>query len=211
MKLGDTLTLGRYADEPIHWIAIAEKEDSFLLLSRDILEYRPFHSVDGPVGEGDFTEGAYTASWPNCDLRLWLNGDFFTAAFTAEEAAHIPTCSLISPTDFRSLYSHFPGKKETEDRLFILTENEAKEYLTGKAFFRARRTPHALARYEAAEKTSLLLEGGAWWLRSYGSSAFSVYMRCVYNPDWSRTAASQCNAVVNAQDVGVRPAMWYRP
>jgi len=213
MRIGETVVLGNYAGESISWTVLAEEEGAFLLISRDILDCRPFHGVDGPVGEGSFEsrDGAEAPNWSTCDLRVWLNGAFLTGAFSEEERAHLLRRTHISPTLYRALYSDYPGKVETEDTVFILSEGEVKDYMGDEALLRAEQTAHADKAYAAAENIYARYEQGAWWLRSYAGQSYSVRMQCVYN--FLRGAIHDCTigTVVDAQYVGVRPAVWYKP
>ena len=80
-KIGDyvtfgTYTQGRYVEDPatpIEWQYIANKDDHKMLLSKYVLDPKPYHNA---------YEGI---TWENCDLRKWLNNDFYNTAFSASE------------------------------------------------------------------------------------------------------------------------------
>ncbi|MGC3970134.1 MAG: DUF6273 domain-containing protein [Pirellulales bacterium] len=73
---GDIVTFGKYpqsasgADRtPIEWLALERSDDVLPALSRHIFDCKRYH--------GEFVE----TTWRDCDLRQWLNGEFFRSAF----------------------------------------------------------------------------------------------------------------------------------
>ena len=95
-------------------------------------------------------------SWENCSLRSWLNGAFLNAAFTADEQKRI----LLT---------------DTGDRVYLLSHNEAVQYLgipaDGSANSNARVSPTAYAEASGAfasysDRTAEGEAAGWWWLRS---------------------------------------------
>lgn len=102
-QAGDSVFFGTYAmnrDEtnspkPIQWRVLARNGDRLLLLGEYILEYCQFGS---------------NGYWDQCELRQWLNGDFYENAFTTSEKAAIQ----------KMLTSDI-----TEDNVFLLSREEA--------------------------------------------------------------------------------------
>lgn len=109
------ITLGSYdrdrdvsnGPEPIQWIPLKEQDGSVLVISKEILEIRPYDSrgtmsaggtpAAAPAGETD---------WEGSSLRKWLNQSFFASAFAdGEEKDRIL-------------------RDESGDRLFLLSEDE---------------------------------------------------------------------------------------
>lgn len=130
--------------EPIEWTVLAREEGRILVISKSILDWRPYHLVRVPV------------TWQECTLRSWLNEDFLTAAFTEEEQRRIPT--VTNPLGKNPNYGTASGDP-TQDRIFLLSPQELKQY----SFDKWQATPFAVA--EGAEE-----EASQWWLRAPGIS-----------------------------------------
>lgn len=210
MKLSDLLTFGTYAGEPIVWKAIAEENGRFLLLSQKVLEYRPFHN--DPVPKELYGKDYMETNWGTCDLRRWLNGTFFQQAFSEEEQRHIPESDVLYPTFYKTLHSRFPGEDTCRDRVFLLTQGQAKIYLSEEDRI-ARLTDHA--RTQAGNgNVSPLRQYGAWWLRTTLGQGFDGSCMYVYNFVGKQSTGAilaSGGAGFTTRDIGVRPAIWYQP
>ena len=99
-------------------------------------------------------------TWSTCELRTWLNGDFFGTAFSPEHQALILTSEVKADKNPEADVN--PGR-DTKDRVFILSATEAGRYFDSDA---ARRCP-ASASYLARSRET---ENGycRWWLRTSG-------------------------------------------
>lgn len=208
MKINDQIILGNFAGEPIVWQVIAEADGAFLLLSRKVLEIRPFHPVD-ESGKQNPAQGYYETDWESCELRRWLNGKFAAAAFSEEDLSHITAATVPYNRFYMTLHSFFRGEGETEDRIFLLSEAQLKRHLPKEADRAAILTNHAQAQRKACPHRAW----GSWWLCEsvrYGYGAHCKYVNnCVRDGKFLGTTIGE--AAVWAGDVGVRPAMWYKP
>ncbi len=155
-EVGTSVVFGTYEQdndlvngkEPIQWLVLDKKDGRLLVISRYALDYLQFHNK------------RTNTTWETCDLRKWMNKDFYSTAFTADEQAKIYKTVIKAETG-----------KDTEDKVFLLSTEEVKEYFDSKD---ARR----------CEATDFVrMQGGftngycTWWLRSpgyYGSYAASV-------------------------------------
>ena len=63
-----TVYFGAYNDAAIPWYVLDNSDGNLLLVSKGIIDTRAYHSADG-------------ATWSESDMRAWLNGDFYDAAF----------------------------------------------------------------------------------------------------------------------------------
>lgn len=64
-------------------------------------------------------------TWEKCELRKWLNDDFYESSFTAEEKERIartPTINTNIP-----FYGTNAGR-DTVDKIFLLSIEEAENY-----------------------------------------------------------------------------------
>jgi hypothetical protein len=209
VKPGETIPFGTYpqtsdgADRtPIMWRVLQNSGGELLLLSEYLLDCKRYHNT-------------YTAiTWQDCDLRCWLNGDFYNAAFNADEQALIQTTHCTDNGE---------GSPDTDDKVFLLSIAEVDRLTEqlGKDFRRGRGTE--FAKIKKADGCHLyvmdknvpadyITEGGKtygcswWWLRNQGSlkESGSDHSRAVFI---GTRASIRHYARVNRDGYGVRPAL----
>ncbi len=131
MEFGTCLPVKGGERRPIRWIVVKKEKNRTLLLSADGICRRPYNKQYIDV------------TWETCTLREWLNGDFYSDAFTEEEKKRILLTEVRNEDNPRW---NTPGGNDTEDRVFLLSLREAEEWLT------------------QIERRN----GAWWWLRSPG-------------------------------------------
>lgn len=170
-RTAETMDFGGY-----RWLVLEERGGSALLLMWDILEKRPYNETEGGMGK--------RTSWEDCTLRAWLNGAFYSSFSQADRERIVETAIQGSGNrEYR-----IKAGKGTQDRIFLLSLEEANLYFTNDAA-RVARVP----------------DGGRaawWWLRSPG---FEGFLAAVVAADGGLGYAG---SGVNYYDRGVRPAMW---
>ena len=187
-KIGEAIEFGNYpqdkdgTEKPIEWIVMKNEGNQVLLLSKYVLDAKPYY------------EEVEEVTWETSDIRQWLNNEFYTTAFNKAEKAKIQT-SLIKNED--NLEHGTSGGNDTEDKVFLLSEKEAETLFSNDEERIAKATEYAEKSgvYVNEEKTVL------WWLRSPGCSR--DYAAEVSYYGWINR--SGCD--VNSYDVGVRPAL----
>ena len=119
-------------------------------------------------------------TWKECDLRAYLNGEFFEDTFTEEERARIRLGNVNTP-----YCNGNPGGGITKDSVFLLSADEAAAYFP-----------------DDASRAACLRSGEPcwWWLRSPGT--YKDYVSDVFIPG----NILGNHAVIGKG--GVRPAMW---
>jgi hypothetical protein len=166
----------------------------------DVSGRRALLLADRVIGTGLYHRAQVPVRWSECDLRPWLNGEFLA--------------SLGDPLASRVLLTTVPNKpnpvwetggdRNTADRVFLLSMEEAASFLAGKKKVRWKK------KYKGGEcftdqALSALDEGGAlawWWLRSPGLT-----------PDGAAYVGTggyvfDGGSPVSAADGGVRPVFW---
>lgn len=135
-KVGEVVKFGMY-----DWIVLDKVDDKLLLLSRDLLECRPYNE--------EYVE----VTWEQCDLREYLNAEFLNNAFSEVDIEHITETNVCTPDNLEYGCGTLGGN-DTNDKIFLLSLNEVEKYLPD----------------EKARITSLLGEehAGWWWLRTPG-------------------------------------------
>ena len=187
-KVGETIEFGNYPQEedgtekPIKWIVMKNEGNQVLLLSKYVLDTKPYNKESKAV------------TWETSDIRKWLNNEFCKSAFNNAEKGRIRT-TLIKNED--NLENGTSGGNDTEDKVFLLSEKEAETLFSNDEERIAKATEYAEKSgvYVNEEKTVL------WWLRSPGCSR--DYAAEVSYYGWINR--SGCD--VNSYDDGVRPAL----
>lgn len=205
-KVFDRIELGSWEQdgnagngaEAITWSVIFQGVGKALVLSDKVLEYGAFATP--PEG----TESRYyKCLYADSSLRKYLNGDFFTNAFTDAEQA------LILQSDVRTAYSEDYVPKETisSDRVFLLSVNEVTKYLTNRTTL-----IHGIPTDQLKKNTKInineisdvpgVTEAVTWWLRDPGDSiAYAAEV-----PGYDNKANYMGSDVTSKR--GIRPAMW---
>ena len=187
-KVGETIEFGNYpqdkdgTEKPIEWIVMKNEGNQVLLLSKYVLDVKPYNEE---------WEGV---TWQTSDIRQWLNNEFYTTAFNKTEKAKIQT-SLIKNED-NSEYGT-SGGNDTEDKVFLLSEKEAETLFLNDEERIAKAT-------EYAEKSGVYVneeKAAWWWLRSPGDD--SDYAAEVNYVGW----VSRHGSYVDGNIDGVRPAL----
>lgn len=197
IRPGSEILFGRYpqgadgASLPIAWQVLDIRGGRALLLSRYILDVKPYH------------EAMKAVYWKNASLRAWLNRSFLDSAFSPEEKQRIaPSVEEEDPLwESRwGLTAKDAPLDALSDAVFLLGDEDMRQYfLDGDSDYqRAMTQPTAHA---AALLTETPDESGwaKWWLRS---TASKLPLAIIVNTNKALSAGG-----VMAQ-LGVRPALW---
>ena len=188
-KVGETIEFGNYpqdkdgTEKPIEWIVMKKEGNQVLLLSKYVLDAKPYN------------EELEEVTWETSDIRQWLNNEFYTTAFNKAEKAKIQT-SLIKNED-NSEYGT-SGENDTEDKVFLLSKKEAKTLFSNNEEKIAKAT-------EYAEKSGVYVNEekvAGWWLRSPGDNSDSAAV--VHSYGWGYRYGYD---VYYSYGGGVRPAL----
>ena len=197
-QAGEVIKLGKFEQdndpsngpEDIEWIVLDTKSNGDkLVMSKDALEGLPFNKIF-----------QVTITWETCTLREWLNDDFYNSAFSDDEKAQILVSQVTTPKNEKTGKD---GGNDTEDKVFLLSIDEANTYFTSNDARICHPSAFAKAKgLEAGEKT--VMEGNCrWWLRSVGftsSDTARIFEDGSVNEDGGSADRENAN--------GVRPVMW---
>lgn len=182
--------------EPIEWIVLAAEADARLVISKYGLIAMPYNSGDEE------------ATWETCTLRSWLNGNFYSEAFNAQEQERILE-SDVENADNEEF--HTEGGNDTTDRVFLLSIDEMNRYLPVQ-----EDRPTKPTDYARAKGAHVNTDNGNcwWWLRSPGKD--QGYAAVVNTEGFSGGSYSDLDVKymgedVNTTDDSVRPVMWMFP
>jgi hypothetical protein len=194
-QIGDIIYFGNYEQdnrtangkEEIEWRVLEKDADgNMLVVSRYALDCRRYHDSVGQV------------TWENCDLRKWLNSEFYSTAFNKTQKKKIKATTIENRDN--ADYNTFGGN-DTKDKVFLLSIDEAKTYLPSTVDRVCLATNYA-------ESQGTQLEGVTktcrWWLRSPGSTLYSAsYVKI-------DGFILQLGTPVSIEKLSVRPAMWVK-
>jgi hypothetical protein len=140
VNVGEEVFFGSYDGKDIEWLVLDVQDGKALMISVDSIAERAYHE--------EFEDEA----WARCDLRKWLNNDFYNQAFNSDERSRIAITHVSNRGDPK--YGT-DGGLDTLDYVFLLSISEAERYL-----------PSVLARvaYYKGERRC------HWWLRSRRSN-----------------------------------------
>ncbi len=192
-QIGDIIYFGNYEQdnktsngkEEIEWRVLDKDADgNMLVVSRYALDCRHYHN--SPV----------KVTWETSDIRQWLNNDFISTTFTSAQRKNIKTVTLENKdnTDYNT-----DGGENTEDKVFLLSIDEAKAYLPSTVERVCMATKYAEAQGSQLES---LTKSCRWWLRSPGSTLFTASFVKVDG------FILQLGVPASVEKRAVRPAMW---
>jgi len=188
--VGDVVTFGTYEQdnntengaEDIEWIVLDKKDGKALVISKYALDCQPYHETYKDV------------SWKTCTLRQWLNNEFLNTAFSETEQGDIVKMTLVNIDN--ATYGT-DGGNDTQDKVFLLSIDEANEYFANDDARECK--PTAYAKEQGAFVDS---DNCWWWLRSPGDgqddAAGVNTFGHVYGYGFH----------VHDRDSAVRPALW---
>lgn len=151
LSVGMTISFGRFPEtndyemKPLMWRVLAVENDKVLLMTeKEIVSLYNIPHFD---------------HWEISNIRKFLNEGFFHTAFTEKEQEQIETVSLKNPKN-----PSYPGKNRpnTKDRVFLLSFEEAEQYLPTAESRTTKPTEYAHS------QTSSKRDFGFWNLRTEG-------------------------------------------
>lgn len=196
IQIGDYITFGVYeqdndtsnGQEDIEWQVLDIQNGKVLVVSKYALDSKPYNAEYARPNVTDVT-------WETCSLRTWLNTDFIRMAFSEKEKAMIPTVKVTA--DKNPVFDTNPGN-DTQDRVFLLSSNEANQYFDSDGARGCQPTDYAVA-----NGVPKYYNGNCyWWLRSPGNTK-GVIAVVEYNGHNSVGGSS-----AHLDDYAIRPALW---
>ncbi len=193
-KVGDVIKFGKYEQdnntsngtEDIEWKVIDVKGNNALVISKYVLDIRPY-------------SGGHW-QWEKASLRDWLNADFYNDAFSAEDQQKIEVTTVKAK---KNSDKNKDQGSDTQDKVFILSDDEVKEYFTTDNERLCKPTAYAVGDRSIYKNYEPYVDFCSWWVRyavtdgSTGSDASCVGIK----------GGVGTYGMVQA-GCGVRPAMW---
>lgn len=181
---------------PIEWEVLATIEGSYVLITKNILDTLAYHSTDIPI------------TYEHSDIRDFLINDFYEKAFNSIQQTEIITSdiqNLDNPTFLT------PGGANTQDKVYILSINEAKNgaYFDSDMARLSSGTDYAKAQGLYVNTAVNFENRSRWWLRSPGDGTTED------NFDYNNAASidssgylSEIGADITNDELGIRPVIF---
>ena len=154
----------------LQWQVLDVDEDNnrALFITKGCIEQMPYHKPGGGI------------TWEGCVLRAWLNTTFY------ENLIAVMKPRVLEVVNQNLDNGSIPGGNPTNDKVFLLSIDEAKKYLKNDSDWKAQ--------FQGRDVW--------WWLRSPGNNTSNV-------ADVNREGRIRAYGgnVVNGNN-GVRPALW---
>ena len=199
------MLFGRYyysdkADmKPIEWLYVAETEEAILYIAKYCIDMK-LYSIDEPGGPR-------LPAWSESTIREWLNSEFLSVAFTAEEQR------FILPVEHENTREDgmFGCRATVTDYIFLLSKNEVLRYLSDRSIRQTELTPYAAKKKERSD------DPWWWWTRTSGFVEYDgatihyAGIACAM-PDDEETFPFPYVAEIWISDEveAIRPAFWMR-
>ena len=195
-KVDDLVYWGEYEQdnvqsngpEAIAWRVLVVKNSQLLLLADKILDVKPYNTKMEAV------------TWETCTLRSWLNSEFLNAAFSNREQEAI--CVTDVQNSDNTTYKT-EGGKNTADKIFLLSIDEAKNYFLNNEQRVANETRYA---QKQGEESKFYFDGW-WFLRSPGFDSTMAAIICGENIV-GEVGTILDDGVPVFHDDAIRPAFW---
>lgn len=208
IQVGDTVYFGKYEQdgnkkngkEKIEWQVLEKKGNKAMLISKMLLDVQPYNNGN--------REASKAITWEKSTLRKWLNKKFIKEAFSSKEIKKIQN-SKIKNKDNEDFGSK--GGKDTTDKVFLLSIDEAENYFKTDENSIAQITNYGIKRIAKvlgmSEKTVKKIhfeKSNNWWywLRSPGNGQ----NRAVFVKNDGGFYYS--GNYVTDETLGCRPVLW---
>jgi len=175
-----------------NWYVLDEQNGKSLIITEKVIEKRSYNKQDGEV------------TWEACDLRKYLNEDFYNTFNDTDRKKIIETVieNNNNPWDGTN------GGNSTTDRVFLLSISEVVKYfgdsgkLQSKQFGPKGESWWFNDQYNADRVAKFGSKYAWWWLRSPGYIGSRVAYICING-----------NVHIHGEGFksgggGVRPALW---
>ena len=201
LKIDDIIKFGKY-----DWWVLDVQDGKALILSDRPIEKRKYDK------DFDYKYADYlTVTWDSCDLRKYLNGEFYDT-FSPQEKVRIVKTTVT--TNNNPWWPERTGGMNTDDWIFLLSIEEVVQYF-GDSGQLANKNPDNFRTINdqfndariALNEDGIVAEGnGGWWLRSPGYRGVSAAF--VYGFGVINICGKPVNDPLMAGGGGVRPALW---
>ena len=181
------IQFGRY-----NWYVLDEKEGKSLIITEKVIEKRSYNNQECET------------TWEICDMRNYLNGDFYNLFSNTDRERIIETANENNDNPWAGTN----GGNSTNDKIFLLSISEVVKYFGDSGKLKTKQFgPKGEAwwfddHYSTDRSAKFGSKNAWWWLRSPGYiSSRAAYIRT--NGDIHIHGEG-----FKGNGGGVRPALW---
>lgn len=188
---GDKIKFGGY-----EWFVLDKQEDKMLVITEKVIVKRPYHHEETEI------------TWETCDMRTYLNGEFYNSFSEADRERIIP----VKNENPDNPWDGTNGGNPTKDMIFLLSIGEMVNYFGDSGKLKTKPFgPKGEAwwfddQYNTVRTANFGSKGAWWWLRSAGytgTRASYITIGGNVHIHGERTGnKGKCG--------GVRPALWLK-
>ena len=151
--------------EPIKWKVLNNDGESLFLMTDQAIDCKSYHETEDNI------------TWEKCNLRTWLNGNFYASAFDENEQSAIVEQELVNEDN---AYEYTDGGNDTKDKVYLLSLSDACDPVygycsspfTGSASRWQQPTDYTFVRgaYTYSSNNTGGNQNCWWWIRTPGES-----------------------------------------
>ena len=169
------------------WLVLSRDDTKALIISKDIIEQRPYHSSS-------------PTTWETSDIRHYLNNQFLERFSEADKSRILETVII---NENNQVYGT-NGGNNTSDKVFLLSIYEALLFFGEYDKFDRHSYCRSKPQKRIFENRVAYINGfpSWWWLRSPGYANFIASVTC------ENGIVRLDGYSVNISTGGVRPSMW---
>jgi len=191
-NIGSILSFGNY-----NWRVLDTQNKTALIITEQVIERRSYHDINEDT------------TWAKCNLRKYLNGDFFNRFNATDKSKIVP---VTNKNDDNQWYNG-KGCEDTKDTIFLLSIEEVVCRYFGDSSVILRNPGNQKYKYwfnKKDENNCKRLTNGSWWLRSPGrTNRMAAYIHGLAS---NQLDSSGGCVGINGNGInqlgGVRPALW---
>ena len=194
MQTGDSIIFNEY-----EWRVLDIQSNAILIITEMVIENRVYNN-------------SYVIStWADCELRKYLNGEFYDKFNTADKSRILKTINVNPDNPWYDA----KGGEDTEDSIFLLSIDEVVCKYFGDSSAILQNPGNRKYKYwfdKNDENNGKRLTNGSWWLRSPGrTNRVASYIHGLA-PNQSDSSGGCVG--INGNNInslgGVRPALWLK-
>ena len=152
--------------DPIEWCVLSESEGKALIVSNLLLDSQEYYPELPEVSTKQFDHNdgrGYGNNYELSEIRKFLNNDFYNLAFNDLQKELIETTTVDNSASSTGEYSNYFECNNTNDRMFLLSYEEATIYYTNGIERQACGTDYAKVQ---GLQVNVSNGNSYWWLRS---------------------------------------------
>ena len=187
INVNDIINFGNYPQGKqgqllsLEWRVLAVENNRALIITDKLIDYKKYNEKYNDV------------TWENCSLRIWMNNEFLSSAFSTDQQKRIAVVTIQNPNNPKY---DTKGGVATQDKVFALSIPETIKYFSSYNDRKAILTDYL-------QKAGLHKGNNSdfYWLRSPGSLS-------------ARAAQVDNDGITDrigryvTEKIAVRPAMW---